>query len=171
MKTTLTLAAVAALGTALLVAAPAQAAPPTATHTFPITCDDGTSGDAQVDARGLPSRSAWIDGRGIAARAFARTESGTVHLEDGTTATYSVDEAPGVDPGRSGIQLTLNPVSLSNTTACHLPDETFALTIMLSAEDVAFVGMDQSYIGTYADVVGHGATTVYLGTAQLKARS
>jgi hypothetical protein len=171
MKTTLTLATAAALGSALLVAAPAQAAPPTATQTVPLSCDNDSSGVAQVDERGLPSRSAWIDGHGVAARAFARTESGTLHLSDGATATYSVDEAPGVDPGRSGIRLVLDPVSLSNTTACHLPDEPFTFTLTLSAEDVAFVGIDPSYVGTDAEVEGHGVTTVYLGTAQLAARS
>jgi len=161
----------AVLGAGLLAAAPAQAAPPTATQSFSLTCDNGVTGVAQVDARGLPAHSAWIDGRGVAARAFARNEAGTVRLLDGSTATYSLAEAPGVDSGRSGIRLTLNPVSLSNTTACHLPQEHFDITMTLTTEDTAFLGVDPSYAGTVAELVGSGSTTVYLGTAQLAARS
>jgi hypothetical protein len=171
MHTKLAVITTAILGTGLIAVAPAQAAPPTATQSFPISCDNGSSGTVQVDERGLPSRSAWISGRGIAARAFARTESGTVHLVDGATATYSIAEAPGIDAGRKGIQVFPSLVSQSNTTACHTPDESFDFTLTLSAEDVAFIGIDAAYIGTVAEVAGHGATTVYLGTEQLAARS
>jgi hypothetical protein len=171
MKKLLTIAGTASLGAAVLLAAPAQAAPPTATQTFPISCSNGATGTAQVDGRGLPSRSAWIDGRGVAARAFSRTESGTVHLYDGVVVTYSVDEPAGVDSGRPGIHHVLNPVSLSGTTACTTPLESFDVTLVLSADDVAFIGADPSYAGTEAHVVGTGFTTVYLGTAQLAART
>lgn len=171
MNKLLALAGTAALGAAVLLAAPAQAAPPTATQTFPLFCDNGASGTAQVDERGLPSRSAWIGGRGVAARAFARTESGTVELFDGSTLTYAVDEPAGVDAGRHGIRLVRNPVSLASTTACHIPTGSFEFTLTLSADDVAFIGADPSCIGTEAHIVGSGSTTVYLGTAQLAARS
>lgn len=171
MKKSIVVTAAAALGTGLLVASPAQAMPPTATQTFPVTCDNGVSVVAEVDGRGLPTHSAWVDGRGIAARAFARVESGTVHLAGGTSVQYSQDVPAGFDAGRRGISLTSNPVSLSNTTACHLPDDEFDITLTLTAEDVAYVGIDPVYIGTDAEVVGHGETTVYLGTAQLLARS
>jgi hypothetical protein len=159
------------VGSVLLAAVPAGAAPATATQAVPLSCDNGVTLVVQVDSRGLPTRNGWVDGRAIVARAFARTESGTVHLSDGTTVDYTVDLPPSIDPGRGGRTHLLSGAELAGTTACRTPAEDFDFTITLSAEDVAYVGINASYAGMVAEVVGHGQTAVYVGTDQLAARS
>lgn len=171
MQKTFVLVGAVVVGGGLLLAAPAQAAPSTATQYVPISCTDGSSGVAQVDSRGLPSRSAWIDGRGIAPRAFSRDESGTAVLADGTVVSYAMVSPPSVDAGRMGITVSRSAASLSGTTACSTPTEDFEISLVLSADDTAFLGIDSSYAGTEAHVAGHGATTVYLPTTQLQART
>jgi hypothetical protein len=161
-----TLAVVAGLSTA----AAAGAAPRTATETYALACDDGSRIVAHVDTRGLPMRSAWVDERGIVAKAFSRSEDGIVTLADGTVAPFAFAEGPSVDTGRTGRSHVVSAAALSNTTACRQQgQEDFTFT--LSAEDVALIQIDPGYIGTEARVTGTFALTVFIAAGQLAARS
>ena len=153
----------AGFATAGLVAlsSPAAAVPPTAHPDATYTCSDGSVIDVvTVDA---DNGVAWIDGRGVSARAFQFTGEFTATILDGP---YAGDVL--TSPFESGVTRShvdaVNPRALKNTVTCvgdHTDD--FGTTT-LTQDDLDFLGADSKYLGAEAALSQTFTLTVYVTT-------
>lgn len=150
------------------MAGAATAAPPGAQDQGAFLCSNGQIIDITTPANsGAPV--AWVDGRGIAARAFVFVSSYTVTVLDGPFAgdvLHLDDQSPAA---RNGSPHPVNPDSLSNTVTCSQPfyeDNTDVVTADAAAEE----GIPDKYIGATVHAVGSGSLTVYLSAGQLAHR-
>jgi hypothetical protein len=156
---------VAAFATAGLVGTsiPAFAVPPSAHPDATYTCSDGSVIDVvTLDA---DNGVAWIDGRGVSARAFQFTGEFTATVLDGP---YAGDVL--TSPFQSGVTRShvdaVNPKVLNNTVTCvgeHT--DNFGKTT-LTQDDLDFLGADSKYLGAKAALGQTFTLTVYV-TSQL----
>ena len=162
IRPALFLGAIATIGLATTTA-PAFAAPPSAHPDATYTCSDGSVIDVvTLDA---DNGVAWIDGRGVSARAFQFTGEFTATVLDGP---YAGDVLRA--PFESGVTRnhvdTVNAHALNNTVTCmgdH--SENFGRTV-LTQDDLDFLGADSKYLGAKASLGQTFTLTVYV-TRQL----
>jgi hypothetical protein len=169
-KALATLGLAASCGLAVgALAAPAQAAPPSANQAIPMECADGSTVLAHLDPRGLSTPVAWVEGRGIVARAFDHSDVGTLALFDGTAVAVDLSTGPGKE-GPGGSTRPVAVAALSGTTVCTIAEDV-DFTFTLEQWDVDFLSLPAEYLGTEAHFTGQWATDVYIGATQLAARS
>jgi len=147
-------------------APPAQAAPPNAQLDGTYACSTGQSYEVYVSDHSLVG---YIDGRGVAPRAFWFTS--TLHLDvlDGPYAGDAITAS--FDSGITGPnQRPINPAGLTNTSTCTQSSTEEIEPGVLDEEAVAFFGIDAKYLGATVSGSEDASITVYITTKLIEHR-
>ena len=153
----LTATALLAIGAIPLTAGAASAAPPSAQLDGTYVCSTGQSFDVYVSGTSLVG---YVDGRGVAPRAFHFTSRLQLTVQDGPYAgdviTASVDS--GVT-GPSGD--AVKPVALQGTSTCT-QSVTQGVEFVVDQEAVNFFGIDAKYLGATVTGTESASITVFV---------
>ncbi len=133
-------------------ALPAAAAPDNKnTESFPVNCEGLGALTVTEVVRGGENSGGVVfgpDGQVFVGKHFSGTFTGTVEIQGGPTITFTDSFDEGV-PGK-GFQDRL--------ITCEFT-QTFTETFTLTAEDVAFLEIDESFIGATATFTGTASGT------------
>lgn len=148
------------LASGVLCAPAAQAAPPNTQLDGTYTCSTGQSYDVYVSDHSLVG---YIDGRGVAPRAF--WFSSTLHLDvlDGPYAGDVITAS--FDSGITGANgQPVKSVRLTNTSTCTQASTEEVEAGVLDEEAIAFFGIDPKYLGATVSGSEDASITVYITT-------
>jgi hypothetical protein len=157
-------AMVVALGGLVMVSPSAAAAPPSAQLDGTYVCSNGQSYEVFVTEHTLVG---FVDGKGVAPRAFHFTSHLSLVVQDGPYAgdVITADADSGIT-GPSGQPIR---TALSGTTTCtNTSSEEVELTIDQQTAD--FFGIDPKYVGASATGPEDASITVWVMTEQLEHR-
>jgi hypothetical protein len=159
--------AVVAAGVMLAVN-PASAAPPAAVSYGTFECSDGTTIEPFGQNKPhFPVRTGFLDGKGVVAQWLTERVSGHLELTD-PAENVPVDaffEGP-----TNASHRTAAPPNLSGLTDCTMSFPIQGEPVTLDADAVAFLGLDESYIGRSGVAFLTDERTVWLNPNQVKTR-
>jgi hypothetical protein len=149
----------------LVMASPsAEAAPPSAQLDGTYVCADGQSYEVYVTEHALVG---FVDGKGVAPRAFRFTSHLSLVVQDGPYAGDVI--TADVDSGVTGTSGQPIRSTLPGTTTCmSTSSEEVAFTI--DQETADFFGIDPKYVGSSVTGTEDASITVWVGTEQLQHR-
>jgi hypothetical protein len=154
-----------ALGSIAVLAPGARAAPPSAQFDGTYTCSNGQSIDVFVSNHSLVG---YVDGRGVAPRAFQFISDVSLEVQDGAFAGDVI--SLGVDSGISGPSgKPTNGQTLTGTSTCV---QSFSgdIEFVVDQGAVDFLGIDPKYLGSTVSGSEDASITVYVTTQQLQHR-
>lgn len=160
-----TVTVLSVLASLALAAPSAQAAPPSAQFDGTYTCSNGQSYVVYVSQHSLVG---YIDGKGVAPRAFQFTSQLSLEVQDGP---YSGDlitggvESPLAGPNNQPIR----DVALKGTSTCV---QTFSgdIEFVVDQEAVDFFGIDAKYLGSTVSGTEDASITVFITSSMLEHR-
>lgn len=161
----LTVTVLAALGSLALVAPSAQAAPPTAQFDGTYVCSNGQSYEVFVSTKSLVG---YIDGKGVAPRAFHFTGALSLVVQDGPYAGDVI--TAGLDSGITGPSNDpINDNALNGTSTCV---QTFSgdVEFVVDQQAVDFFAIDPKYLGSTVSGTEDASITVYITTQLVQHR-
>jgi hypothetical protein len=149
----------------LVLASPsAEAAPPSAQLEGTYVCSNGQSYEVYVTEHTLVG---FVDGKGVAPRAFRFTSHLSLVVQDGPFAGDVI--SADVDSGITGPSDQPIRSSLPGTSTCmSTSSEEVAFTI--DQETADFFGIDPKYVGSSVTGTEDASITVWVGTEQLQHR-
>jgi hypothetical protein len=153
------------LGSLSLTAPSAPAAPPSAQFDGTYTCSNGQSYDVFVSSRSLVG---YIDGKGVAPRAFQFTSQLSLEVQDGPYAGDVI--TAGVDSGVTGPNgQPVSDLVLQGTSTCT---QTFSgdVQFVVDQESVDFFGIDAKYLGSTVSGTEDASITVFVTSSLLEHR-
>jgi len=156
---------IVALGSIAVLAPGAQAAPPSAQYDGTYACSNGQSIDVFVSNHSLVG---YVDGRGVAPRAFQLISDVSLEVQDGAYAGDVI--SLGVDSGITGPNgKSTNPQTLTGTSTCV---QSFSgdIEFVVDQGAVDFFGIDPKYLGSTVSGSENASITVYVTTQQLQHR-
>jgi hypothetical protein len=154
-----------ALGSIAVLAPGAQAAPPSAQFDGTYTCSNGQSIDVFVNNHSLVG---YVDGKGVAPRAFRFISDVSLEVQDGAYAGDVISQ--GVDSGISGPSgKPTNGQTLTGTSAC-VKFFSGEIEFVIDQGAVDFLGIDPKYLGSTVSGSEDSSITVYVTTQQLQHR-
>lgn len=161
----LTVTVLGVLGSLALVAPSAQAAPPTAQFDGVYTCSNGQSYEVHVSSKSLVG---YVDGKGVAPRAFHFTSGLSLVVQDGPYAGDII--TTDVDSGITGPSNNpINDNALNGTSTCT---QTFSgdVAFVVDQQAVDFFAIDPKYVGSTVSGTEDASITVYVTTQQVQHR-
>jgi hypothetical protein len=148
-----------------LVAPSAQAAPPSAQLDGTYTCSTGQSYVVYVSEHSLVG---YIDGRGVAPRAFQFTSQLSLEVQDGPYAGDVITagvESPVAGPNNKPVK----EVALQGTSTC-VQTALEEVEFVVGQEEVEFFGIDPKYLGSTVSGTEDASITVYVTSSMLDHR-
>jgi len=161
----LLLVVTAAIGSLALAAPGAQAGPPSAQFDGTYTCSTGQSFEIFVSEH---SQVGYVDGRGVAPRAFHFTSTLVLVVQDGLYAGDVI--TADVDSGVTGLnKQPIDDRTLNGTATCG---QTFSghVDFVVDELTVGFFGIDPKYLGATVGGTEDASITIYVTAEQLANR-